>query len=212
MAAEQRENQPAYRVRGRQDKPRGEEWPVTDLPDTRYVSTPPKLQGLGDPAAAAIRWRSRFENYLVAMRITEDSVKLMCLVEIGGEELEQVIEELPQELELETFEAVIKALNRHFDPFANPYRDVVLLRRTVQTEGELFERFYRRVRDLTSRCVGLDRAFEMRIQLLVGCESDKLREMCLRQPGIAISEILALGRALESESMHSEALAGDTLR
>lgn len=101
----------------------------------------------------------------------------MCLVEIGGEELEQVIEELPQELELETFEGVIKALNQHFDPFANPDRDVVLLRRTVQAEGEPFERFYRMVRDLTCRCAGLDRAFEARIQLLVGCKSDKQRDV-----------------------------------
>lgn len=167
------------------------------------VSTPPKLRDLRDPVDAAIRWRkwrNCFENYLVAMRVVEDSAKLRSLVRIGGDELERVIEELPQETADGRFEDVVRALNKYFDPFANPDRELVALRRVVQEKEESFNELFQRFKDLTGRCRGVDRVEEARIQLLVGCWSNKLRDMCLRQPGIETNEILALGRVVENES------------
>lgn len=105
---------------------------------------------------------------------------------------------------METFDEVVKALNRHFDPFANPDRDVVRLRRAGQMEGESFEAFGRRIKDLASRCAGLDPVFEAKMQMLAGCESDQVREMCLRQPGITGREVLAIGQALECDHAQRE--------
>lgn len=77
----------------RRSKPRGEGRSGTDFLDAPYGSDPPELRDLGDPEVAAVRWRrwsNWFENYIVAQRIKEDSVKLVCMVEFGGKELEQI--------------------------------------------------------------------------------------------------------------------------
>lgn len=167
------------------------------------TSTPPELRNLKDPADSAVRWRrwrDRLENYLVARCVEEDSEKMKALRRIGGNELEMIVGRLPKGVRDGTFRGVIKALNKHFDPCANPDRELVTLRRLVQGKEESLCEFFGRIVESTSRCQCVDWTEEARIQLLVGCRSTRLRDMCLRQPGIEIKEILALGHVVEKET------------
>lgn len=116
----------------------------------------------GPPGAARLaRFSSRSGEvdrntgeYFAAEQVEDGTVKKATLVAVAGEEIEQVLGKLPDAGGPNDYDAAVGALNRHFNPLANPDRELVRVRHTVQSEGETMEGFHTRVRNLVSRCIG----------------------------------------------------------
>lgn len=143
-----------------------DEWSQSKLPSTSPVRALPMLRDLRDPAAAAVRWRrwkARLENHFVAMRITDSDVKAVYLVEMAGGELEDLLSELSGAEGHENYEAVVTALDRYFNPLANPDRELVNLRRAVQGNNESIDGFHDTLKKMVCGCIGLDRVFETKM-------------------------------------------------
>lgn len=62
------------------------------------VKSLPSFSQLDDPATAAVRWRkwlAQLENYFVVTRESDSSVKRSTMLLMAGEELSDLLEDLP---------------------------------------------------------------------------------------------------------------------
>ena len=136
-----------------------------------------------DPATAAPRWRrwiNRLDHYFHATRETDGTVKRSMMLHVGGDELFDLFEHLPEKGGDNDYDAAVTALNKYFDPQLNPNYEIFMLRQAMQTQGESVDVYYTRLRRLASTCTGIDHGSEIRAQIIQGCRSSTLRKLILR--------------------------------
>lgn len=155
----------------------------------------------GDPASLELcwsRWLKDFELFLVAADITADLRKKAALLNLAGEEVQNVYHSLPPDEVGTDYGHLLAALNKHFKPQLNPLYEVYKFRNTKQEATETFKEFYIRLRGLSANCefeTKLDR--ELLIQILVGTSSSKLRKQILKNAAITLKDVIALGESEE---------------
>ena len=74
---------------------------------------------LDDYTRISVRWKKykqRFENLVVALKVTDDRQKKALLLHYIGEEAYKVYENLTSGAEDETYKAVVTLLDEHFAP------------------------------------------------------------------------------------------------
>ena len=88
-------------------------------------------------------------------------------------------------------------LDTYFCPKRNSNYEVYVFRQTKQQSGETLDQFHTRLRQLAETCefTHIDR--EVKIQILHGCTSSRMRRRALRDPKLTLSDLLSHGRALE---------------
>ena len=99
------------------------------------VAPLPPFSQLTDPATAAPRWRrwiGRLDHYFRATRKTDGAVKRSMMLHVGGDELYDLFEHLPNTGNDDDYDAAVTALNRYFDPQLNPDYERFKLRQAVQ--------------------------------------------------------------------------------
>ncbi|KAJ1115552.1 hypothetical protein NDU88_003775 [Pleurodeles waltl] len=126
---------------------------------------------------------------------------------MGGDELQELFDSLPDTGERSDFDAAVTALNRYFDPQLNSDYERFKLRQAQQTEVESMDMFYARLRKLASSCTGLNQQEEIRAQIIQGCWSNALRKLILRQQGMSLDDILILARSHELSAVRADAMA-----
>lgn len=99
---------------------------------------------------AAVRWRkylNRFQNMMVAYAIQDPAQQIALLLHLGGEDLHEVYDSLPEAEKQATpavdgqggqniFQAGCKALTAYFAPRVNTEFQKYEFRRTAQKENE----------------------------------------------------------------------------
>ena len=117
------------------------------------------------------------------------------MLHLGGDELFDLFEHLPEKGKDNDYETAVTALNKYFDPQLNPDYERFKLRQAMQSEGESVDVYYARLRRLAITCSGFDHASEIRAQIIQGYRSSTLRTLILRQPGITQDDVLILARS-----------------
>lgn len=133
------------------------------------------------------------------MEENSDASRILLFL-FGGDEMRKTVHDMGDVEEDSPYTEVVNALEAHFEAVANPDRAKYEARKSRQESGETIDAFYSRVCRLVRRYEGRGGDEEIRMQIVVGCRSGKLRAMIFRQPGIPVQDMLELGRALEEES------------
>ena len=162
---------------------------------------------LDDYTTISARWKKckrRFENLVVALNVTDDRQKKALLLNYIGEEAYEVYEHLKSGAEDETYAAVITLLHEHFAPKSNISYERYLFRNFKQNSDERIQQFYIRVKQQALKCDFGDTNSEIKQQLILATNSNKLRRYCFRNPDITLENLLTYAKTLEDAESQAE--------
>ena len=153
------------------------------------------------------RWRKykrRFENLVVAVNVTDDRQKKALLLNFIGEEAYEVYENLISGAEDETYEAVITLLDRHFARKSNISYERYLFQSFKQNSDERIHQLYIRAKQQVLTCDFGDTNSEIKQQLIIATNSNKLRRYCFRNADITLENLLTYAKTLEDAESQAE--------
>ena len=181
------------------------------------ISPPPPFKVDEDRTNVGYRWKrwlEKFDNWLVAVNITDDKRQKALLLHVGGDQVYDIATSLDLTptpavaptagsagVAAEThFAAAKRVLTNHFHPQNDKQFNQVDFRKLTQTSDESLDQFYARVREYANGCGFHDKEADIRIQLICGAKSKKFRSMVLSDSTSTMEQLLAKGRALEQTS------------
>lgn len=150
---------------------------------------------LENVATAKVRWRKwlgQLEHFFIVTGETDTTVKRSQMLLQGGDELTDLLGDLPDTGD--DYEQAVAAPNKHFDPQFNADYEHFQFR---QATDESLDMFYSRLRRLICSCVGVNKQFELRSQIINVCRSVELRKLITLQLSMDLEAILKVGRSHE---------------
>ena len=85
-----------------------------------------------------------------------------------------------------------------------------MFRQAQQDSAESLDAFHTRLRNLSLTCQFTEVDSEIITQIIQGCSSGALRRRILREPIMKLSDILDLGRAMESSNRQASEIESNT--
>lgn len=162
--------------------------------------------------SVGIRWKkyvSRFNNFITAMNIEDQTRKRALLLHYGGFELQDIFEVLDNTGT--TIEDLTNAFSRYFEPKTNECFEVWNFQKTIQNDGETLQSYYVRLKTIASRCNFDSINQQIKTQLILGTTSNKLRKYCFSNKEASLQDILTRGKLYEDvEHQSQEIEAGAT--
>lgn len=149
------------------------------------------------------KWKRDLESYFEAENITLQSEKRAKLLYLGGTDLRDIYDNLPDVghvshvlLDPPYYDAAIAKLDAYFEPFRRRTYEQYQFRQIAQKPSERFSDFVLRLRTQVKRCE-YGQPDEMVVdQIVERCRSDKLRQKLLKRD-MFLDEVEALGTILE---------------
>ena len=179
---------------------------TSDLGNSLYFPT--FTIGDGDMInSVGTRWKkyvSRFDNFLIALNITEEKRKRALLLHFGGFELQDIHDSL--DTSGETYDTLKTALAHYFEPRTNDSFEIFNFQKTIQKDGETLQAYHTRLREMAGRCGFDDKAKHIKTQLILGTNSSKLRKFCFSNKDASLQDILNRGKLLQDVDYQSKEL------
>ena len=150
------------------------------------------------------RWVRRFDNFVVAKGITNDTrIKAMMLHHAGENVFE--LSESVGVLDTDTYAVAREKLTAYFTPRRNTEYEIFVFRQTQQLPGggETLDQFHARLLQLSKNCNFVNRDGEIRSQIIQKCAMAKIRDKGLSEADITLEQLLRYGRTLESTIQQS---------
>ena len=150
------------------------------------------------------RWVRRFDNFVVAKGITNDTrIKAMMLHHAGETVFE--LSESVGVLDTDTYAVAREKLTAYFSPRRNTEYKIFVFRQTQQLPGggETLDQFHARLLQLSKNCNFANRDGEIRSQIIQKCAMAKIRDKGLSEADITLEQLLRYGRTLESTIQQS---------
>ena len=96
---------------------------------------------------------TKFENFLVAMNITENKRKVAMLLDFGGDYLLEIIRDFIDNAvsKVEGYDATVEYLNEHLNPKTNDTFEMYKFQKTIQDSEETVKHFCNRLRSIANR-------------------------------------------------------------
>ena len=166
------------------------------------LSAPPPFQPHGNLASVVQRWtkwKKRFEYFLKASGITNNSHKRALLLHIAGRDTQDLFETLTDTGT--EYQHALNKLDEHFSiknniPFARS-----VFHSTMQHKGESIEQFVTRLIKLTLYCEYRDSTEkQIRDRVIATCNSTKLRKKLLAESDLTLEKVL--GHTMEQARHH----------
>ena len=127
-------------------------------------------------------WIRSFNLYLAAKGVDCDGQKVALLLYMGGMELQEIYQIVPENAQL-TFDQTVQTLDGYFDPQMNLPFDRHLFRKMEQAQHETVDQFVSRLRQKEILC-GFGNVDEaIRDQIIEKCRSMHLRREFLEKSG-----------------------------
>ena len=149
------------------------------------MATALDLSGLGnfdpysDPTTLSLRWKEwlrRYERFLVAMDIKDDTRKRALLLYAAGNEVEKFFATLSEVGEDKDYKKAVEKLNEYFLPKKNVLLETHKFRQLKQITEETIDQYCTRLRQQAIICEFTNSENELKIQLVEGCLSSRHRE------------------------------------
>ena len=150
------------------------------------------------------RWLRRFDNFVVAKGIDNDTrIKAMMLHHAGETVFE--LSESVGVLDTDTYAVAREKLTAYFTPRRNTEYEIFVFRQTQQLPGggETLDQFHARLLQLSKNCNFVNRDGEIRSQIIQKCAMAKIRDKGLSEADITLEQLLRYGRTLESTIQQS---------
>ena len=106
---------------------------VTMATSLSILQLEPFIMEDGQKLNLGFRWKkylTKFENFLVAMNITEDKRKVAMLLHFGGDYVRDFIDNAVPKVE--GYDATVECLNEHLNPKTNNTFEIYRFQKTIQ--------------------------------------------------------------------------------
>jgi hypothetical protein len=139
----------------------------------------------------------RFQNFMVALNITDHKRKKALLLHYAGDEVHNLFDTLPDVADADDhYIAATNALNTYFKPKKNREYEVHIFRQSKQRAGESVDELHARLRHLAQTCEFTDNDREIKKQIIAGCSSNKPRRKALSDDKMKFTDLLQAARTL----------------
>ncbi|XP_062700514.1 uncharacterized protein LOC134284935 [Aedes albopictus] len=158
------------------------------------------------------KWKRQLECYFNACNVTDQSDKLAKLLFLGGPDLQELFDNLPDAKRVPLvlsdppyYDVAIAALDAHFEPKRMIAYERYVFRQMSQKPSERLSDFALRLRVQAKRCGFLPDVFDDMIidQITEKGNSDALRMEILKRDVRSLNEIIALGTAITESKVRS---------
>ena len=163
-----------------------------------------------EPTSIGTRWKSwtaELENLMLALDIKDKKRQRALFLYYAGHDVHNIYKTLiPAEDPNEELAAAKARLDAYFEPKVNATYEIYHFRRMKQGESEdetvpadeTIDSFVTRLRKKAARCRFADSDTEIKYQVIFGCNSSKLRREGLKKDDVTLTNLLELGRTLET--------------
>ncbi|XP_055645630.1 uncharacterized protein LOC129782523 [Toxorhynchites rutilus septentrionalis] len=158
------------------------------------------------------KWKRQLECYFSACNITDQSEKLAKLLFLGGPDLQELHDNLPEAKRVRLvlseppyYDTAVAAFDTHFEPKRMVAYERYVFRQMAQKPSERLSDFTLRLRIQAKRCDFLPNVLEEMIidQITEKGNSDTLRMEILKRDVRSLNEIIALGTAMSESKVKS---------
>ena len=180
---------------------------MASLPDFPIFDTD------ADPTSLGIQWQKwaeRLENLFIALDIDNAVRQKALLLHYGGPKLTDIYNTLKSPSDKEYKDVKVK-LDKHFEPRINVTYETYSFRQLFQESDETIDRFVTRLRESAARCNFHDIDREIRDQIVMKGNSDRLRRRALREDS-TLENLLSAARAFELADMQATKMEGSKIQ
>ena len=128
------------------------------------------------------------ETYFTAINLSVEDNDLQCAAQLkcqAGSKIRQMLKAnkdvIPKAATESEYEYVKRVIRAKELPKKNATYESYKFRKIIQLEGEPFQRFIQRLESQISKCEFLDRDRQLKDQVVLGCSSENLRKVALRE-------------------------------
>ena len=151
-------------------------------------------------------WKKRFETYLTALGITNNTQKRAPLLYQAGEATKEIFETLSDTGNADGYSTAMTKLDQHFRPRKNVDFEIFKFHTAVQAADETLDQFTARLRKLGSTCEFADLDKELKSVIIQNCFSIRLRRFALLEPDLTLDKLLAKGTAFELSDIQASGI------
>ena len=154
------------------------------------------------------RWVRRFDNFVVAKGINNDTRITAMMLHHAGETVFELSESVGV-LDTDTYavarEKLLRLGVKYHTEAQTGYYEIFVFRQTQQLPGggETLDQFHARLLQLSKNCNFANRDGEIRSQIIQKCAMAKIRDKGLSEADITLEQLLRYGRTLESTIQQS---------
>ena len=162
-----------------------------------------------DPTNTSARWTKwleRFNTYLIAADIKDDSRKRALLLYQAGPEVYEIFKTLTEEGEEKNYKSAVDALTAYFEPEKNVIYQTYVFRQATQRKDESIDEFHTRLRGLAKYCNFGNVDFEIKMQIVTNGTSSRLRKRALKDPKYSLNDMLIDGRKLATSTVQADSI------
>ena len=153
------------------------------------------------------KYVNRLRNYFTAYNIEDDKRQKAILLTFVGEEMNDLIDELPSEQTTpeknEThFDKLVLAVQNYFNPENNTeYNQFIFQKKTKHPN---IEDSYRELKEAAVMCHFTDKNAEIKSQLIMGCLLEKVHQKGLMNPNMLLGDLINYAKMTETISKQME--------
>lgn len=127
-----------------------------------------------DHSSVGVRWKKwlqRFENFLLAMDIKDDTRKRAMLLHYAGDEVQDIYDTLSDTGQAKDYAVAVNKLNEYFSPKVNIAYETYIFREATQKVEESLDAYHTRLRQLAATCEFTDTDREIKTMIIQTCTS-----------------------------------------
>ena len=165
-----------------------------------------------EPITSAERWKKwirRFQTYLIAANITNDTQKRAMLLYKAGPRVMDIFETLPETGMDDEYDVAVIKLTAHFNPMKNPEFAVYNFRQARQEEASGIDQHYIRLKKLADSCDFHNIDKEIKSQIVHCGISSRIRKKAVRDPSLTLEKLLQEARAEEISITEATGIEGN---
>ena len=149
------------------------------------------------------KWINRFDNFLIALDVTEDSRQKALLLFYAGTDVHSIYNTLVNPSDEVDYAAAKTKLASYFAPSKNETFEVYNFRSLQQLGNEPIDTYITRLREAGSRCGFIDPDKEIKHQVVFSCESMKIRRKALSEDP-TLDNLIKFARSLEKTTTQAK--------
>ena len=155
----------------------------------------------------ATRWKKykrKFEILCNTLAVTADKQKVSMLLNYVGDDTFEIYENILNPDEENSYDDVITALNRHFEPKVNHSYETYLFRSMKQKSEETIQQYYIRLKEQSTKCAFTEADKEIKQQIELHTINNKLRRFSFRNPTKSLQELLLEAKTIEDMKVQTQ--------
>ena len=176
------------------------------------IPPPQKMEVEGDIVGNWEFFKDSWENYAVATELSKKSaeIQVATLMTIMGKDCHKICKNIPMtDAERKDPQIILKKLTEYFQPARNTTYERYVFNSCVQGNGETFDSFLGKLRQLSRTCEYGQLTDELlKDRIVIGIMDNNLRARLLREEDLTLDKAVNLCRSSEITNTHMQNMQG----